>query len=230
METGSVPPERPEPGSGPQPQESPGGPQPPGSQPPPGPEQPAPGPPPAPPAPGPEAPPGPGGQPSYGGPVPPGGWEQPVGQPQWAGAELSGWWRRVGAYILDAIFTAILTWVGYGLVLAGSTGVGVTLIVIGVVVAFFYFPLTMMREGEYNGQSFGKQLLGIRVARDTGEQVTFGWALLRQFVVIYLLFQVVGGFLAGIPWIIDVLWPLWDRENRALHDMIVSSHVLRAGI
>jgi uncharacterized RDD family membrane protein YckC len=231
METGSVPPERPEPGSGPQPQESPGGPQPPGSQPPPGPEQPAPGPPPAPPAPGPEAPPGPGGQPSYGGPVPPGGWEQPVGeQPRWAGAELSGWWRRVGAYILDAIFTAILTWVGYGLVLAGSTGVGVTLIVIGVVVAFFYFPLTMMREGEYNGQSFGKQLLGIRVARDTGEQVTFGWALLRQFVVIYLLFQVVGGFLAGIPWIIDVLWPLWDRENRALHDMIVSSHVLRAGI
>jgi uncharacterized RDD family membrane protein YckC len=230
METGSVPPERPEPGSGPQPQESPGGPQPPGSQPPPGPEQPAPGPPPAPPAPGPEAPPGPGGQPSYGGPVPPGGWEQPVGQPQWAGAELSGWWRRVGAYILDAIFTAILTWVGYGLVLAGSTGVGVTLIVIGVVVAFFYFPLTMMREGEYNGQSFGKQLLGIRVARDTGEQVTFGWALLRQFVVIYLLFQVVGGFLAGIPWIIDVLWPLWDRENRALHDMIVSSHVVRAGI
>jgi uncharacterized RDD family membrane protein YckC len=230
METGSVPPERPEPGSGPQPQESPGGPQPPGSQPPPGPEQPAPGPPPAPPAPGPEAPPGPGGQPSYGGPVPPGGWEQPVGQPQWAGAELSGWWRRVGAYILDAIFTAILTWVGYGLVLAGSTGVGVTLIGIGVVVAFFYFPLTMMREGEHNGQSFGKQLLGIRVARDTGEQVTFGWALLRQFVVIYLLFQVVGGFLAGIPWIIDVLWPLWDRENRALHDMIVSSHVLRAGI
>jgi hypothetical protein len=57
--------------------------------------------------------------------------------------------------------------------------------------------------------------------------VTFGWALLRQFVVIYLLFQVVGGIAFGLPWLIDALWPLWDRENRALHDMIVKSHVVR---
>jgi uncharacterized RDD family membrane protein YckC len=39
---------------------------------------------------------------------------------------------------------------------------------------------------------------------------------------------VVGGFLLGIPWLIDVLWPLWDDENRALHDMIVKSHVVRS--
>ena len=54
----------------------------------------------------------------------------------------------------------------------------------------------------------------------------FGWALLRQFVVIDLLFQVVGGF-AIRPRILDFLWPLWDAENRALHDMIVKSHVVR---
>jgi uncharacterized RDD family membrane protein YckC len=147
---------------------------------------------------------------------------------EWAGAPLSGWWRRVGAYLLDAIFTAIVSWIGLGLLFGGSEVIGAILFVAGFVVAFLYFPLTMMREGEHNGQSFGKQILGIRVTRDDGQAVTFGWALLRQFVVIYLLFQVVGGFLFGLPWLIDVLWPLWDSTNRALHDMIVRSHVVHA--
>ena len=214
-----------------QPPDTPTGPQAPapgpaaGSAPqPPGPEQPPQGPAGAPqPPPGPEAPPG------SAGPVPPGGWQQPVAaQSQaWVGRELSGWWSRVGAYLLDAIFTSIVSWVGVGLIYGGSEVLGVILVLAGIVVAFLYFPLTMMREGENNGQSFGKQILGIRVIRDSGESISFGWALLRQFVVIYLLFSVVGGFLFGIPWLIDVLWPLWDSQNRALHDMIVSSHVVR---
>ena len=28
--------------------------------------------------------------------------------------------------------------------------------------------------------------------------------------------------------IVDYLWPLWDRENQALHDKIASTHVVRA--
>jgi uncharacterized RDD family membrane protein YckC len=177
-----------------------------------------------PPAFGPESP------PSYGGPAPPGGWERPVAtRPEaWARAPLSGWWRRVGAYILDAIFTSIVSWVGVTLIYAGSEATGVILVLAGLVVAFFYYPLTMMREGEHNGKSLGKQIVAIRVVRDDGQPVTFGFALLREFVVKYLLFSVVGGFVFGIPWLIDVLWPLWDDENRALHDMIVKSHVLEA--
>jgi uncharacterized RDD family membrane protein YckC len=189
----------------------------------------------APPAPGPESPrsygtPGPESPRSYGGPAPPGGWERPVAtQPEaWAGAPLSGWWRRVGAYILDAIFTSIVSWVGVTLIYAGSEATGAILVLAGLVVAFFYYPVTMMREGEHNGKTLGKQILAIRVVRDDGQPVTFGFALLREFVVKYLLFSVVGGFVFGIPWLIDVLWPLWDGENRALHDMIVRSHVLEA--
>jgi uncharacterized RDD family membrane protein YckC len=198
----------------------------PGEAPPPPPDQGQPPPPPgqAEPAPGPETP------STYGGPAPPGGWDQPVAtQPgTWAGVPLSSWWRRVGAYILDAIFTSLVSWVGVILIYAGSEVTGVILVLVGLVVAFFYYPVTMMREGEHNGKSLGKQVLGIRVVRDDGQQVNFGFALLREFVVEYLLFSVVGGFLFGIPWLIDVLWPLWDGENRALHDMIVKSHVVEA--
>jgi uncharacterized RDD family membrane protein YckC len=187
--------------------------------------------PPAPPEPGPAPqPPGPELPPGYGGPAPPGGWQQPVAAQSraWVGAPLAPWWSRVAAYILDAIFTAIVSWVGVALIFAGIEVAGALLVLAGVVVAFFYFPVTMMREGARNGQSLGKQLLGIRVVRDDGQAVGFGFALLRQFVVIYLLFTVVGGFLFGVPWLIDVLWPLWDSENRALHDMIVKSHVVEA--
>jgi uncharacterized RDD family membrane protein YckC len=144
------------------------------------------------------------------------------------GAQLSGWWRRVGAYILDAIFTAIVSWVGWGLILADSTAAGVILLFAGIAVAFLYYPLTMMREGPHNGQTWGKQVLGIRVVRDDGQTVGFGFAVLREFVVKYLLFAVVGGIAFGIPWLIDMLWPLWDSQNRALHDMIVKTHVVMA--
>jgi uncharacterized RDD family membrane protein YckC len=207
MESGTPPPERPRPdhpetaGSSPEPAPAPDA-----AQAPAGPESPAP--------------------PAQ---APPGGWQQevtPYHEP--AGRPLSGWWRRVGAYLIDWLLISILLSLGWYLLFTGSELIGGILAFIGLVLAFFYWPLTMAREGEQNGQSFGKQALGITVSRDTGEPVTFGWAILRQFVVIYLLFQVVGGIAFGLPWLIDILWPLWDRENRALHDMIVKSHVVHA--
>ncbi len=86
----------------------------------------------------------------------------------------------------------------------------------------------MMRAGEHNGQSWGKQILGIRVARDNGETVTSDGRFLREFVV--SLPVVPGGRrpLVRHPGIVNYLWPLWDDENRCLHDMIVKSHVVRA--
>ena len=99
---------------------------------------------------------------------------------------------------------------------------------VGLVAAFFYFPVTMMREGEHNGQILGQaDPRDSRGARQRSDR-HFGYALLREVVVRFLLFQVVGGLLFGIPWLVDVLWPLWDDENRCLHDMIVKSHVVRA--
>ena len=30
-----------------------------------------------------------------------------------------------------------------------------------------------------------------------------------------------------IPWLLNYLWPLWDKKNQALHDKIVSSYVVQ---
>jgi uncharacterized RDD family membrane protein YckC len=196
---------------------------------------PAGGTPPPPPPPGPQAPPagpqapptGPEAPPGAAAPPPPAGYTQPQ-PPAVAGRELASWGARVGAYLLDAVITLIPIWTGGILIAAGEGGIGALLFVLGLVAAFLYYPLTMSRGGENNGQTIGKQVVGIRVIRDNGQPFDFGQGLLREFAVKYLLFAVVGGFFFGIPWLLDVLWPLWDDQNRALHDMIVSTHVVRA--
>jgi uncharacterized RDD family membrane protein YckC len=159
----------------------------------------------------------------YVAPLPPGGMRQ-----AWTGAPLAGWWSRVGAQIIDWILGLAVLWIGEVLLITGKTGIGLAIMFVGLIVAFLYYPLTMMREGEQNGQTVGKQSLGIRVSRDDGQQVDFGFAVLREFVVKYLLFAVIGGIFLGIPWLLDVLWPLWDDNNEALHDKIVKTHVVRA--
>ena len=244
MESGPPTPDRPRDPESPGPDPGPQSPAPPPPGPPPGPQAPgpqAPGPQ-APPPPGPE---GPGGlpkappapeAPAYGGPVPPGGWEQPIGQAPhvFAGAELSGWWRRVGAQIIDSLILTVPVILIVILVVVVAAGSDVGAVVTGivttlayVVAVIFYAPVLMKRPGAHNGQTWGKQALEIRVVHDTGEEVTFGYAFLREVVVKYFLFGFIGSFFFSIPTIVNYLWPLWDDQNRCLHDMIVKSHVVR---
>jgi hypothetical protein len=42
-----------------------------------------------------------------------------------------------------------------------------------------------------------------------------------------LLFGIAGSLTGGLANLADVLWPLWDEENRALHDMIVDTRVIK---
>jgi uncharacterized RDD family membrane protein YckC len=215
--------------------------QPPPQQPPPGyqPPPPPPGQPPPPPgyAPAPEGPPG--GYPQAPpGQVPPGGWEQPpAAAPQvWAGAPLASWGSRVGAALLDGlvILGVVIALFAPGVValVADAEAFGIVLLVLGgigyLVLWVMYGAYFMARPGENNGQTLGKQWVGIRVVRDNGQPFDIGSGLMREFVVKSLLFGVVGSWFLYIPPLLDVLWPLWEDENRALHDLIVSSHVLSA--
>jgi uncharacterized RDD family membrane protein YckC len=86
----------------------------------------------------------------------------------------------------------------------------------------------MKRDGDRNGQDWGKQIVGIRVVKDDGQPVTFGFALLREVVVKGLLIGIVSNLTAGIAGLLDGLWPLWDNTNQALHDKVVSTHVIQA--
>jgi uncharacterized RDD family membrane protein YckC len=230
MERGSTPPGPPDPErpAGP---ETPQGPQ----APPPGPQAPPPGY--APPAPGPESAPG------YGGPVPPGGWQQPIARPTagWMGQPLASWGSRLGAWFIDWLVLLIPAVILFFVVVAGAWGIsgddnastgaviGATILYVLLmsVVVLLYAPLLMMRQGAANGQTLGKQVLGIRVVRDSGQPMSFGWAALREVVIKALAVGIASSIIPIIPWFLNYFWPLWDDQNRALHDMAASTHVVK---
>ena len=91
-----------------------------------------------------------------------------------------------------------------------------------------YAPVLMMRAGEHNGQTWGKQIVGIRVVRDNGQAFDFGYAHCARSSSRGSCSAIASALILVIPWLLDMLWPLWDDENRALHDMIVSTHVVRS--
>jgi uncharacterized RDD family membrane protein YckC len=72
------------------------------------------------------------------------------------------------------------------------------------------------------GQTLGNMAVGTRVVdARTGGPVTYAKALGR-WAAEFLLF-----ILFIVPWIIDILWPLWDRQKQTLHDKMAGTVVLR---
>jgi uncharacterized RDD family membrane protein YckC len=152
--------------------------------------------------------------------------------------ELSGWWRRVGAQIVDgvivgvgAIALLIAITAPFSIGFFAGDDIGVLSVAVGVllsilcisIVALLYAPAMMART---NGKTVGRMATGIRVVRASGEPMTFGFAMLREVAVKALLFGIAGTITAGIANLLDVLWPLWDEENRALHDFIVNTRTV----
>lgn len=125
------------------------------------------------------------------------------------GREFAGWGERFLAALID------------GLILV----VGIIGLFIGGYLILAYF---MGREGPNNGQTPGKQALGITVVREDGQPWNFGTAFLREFVIKGLLFGTVGSFFLWIPTLLDGLWPLWDERKQALHDKLATSYVVKA--
>jgi uncharacterized RDD family membrane protein YckC len=69
------------------------------------------------------------------------------------------------------------------------------------------------------GQNPGKAVVGLRVIRTNGDAVTTGGMLVRGL----------AGFAAGlIPFFVDELWILWDKDAQTLHDKIVNTVVVKA--
>jgi len=92
------------------------------------------------------------------------------------------------------------------------------------VAALLYAPVMMACT---NGKTLGRMACNIRVVRASGEPITFGFAVLREVVVKWFLFGIAGALTGGIAQLLDYLWPLWDEQNRCLHDIIVDTRVVR---
>jgi uncharacterized RDD family membrane protein YckC len=180
--------------------------------------------------------------PGYGPPPPPGA-GGPIAPPFEANAMgryvLASWLSRVGAQLIDGLiigagalilFLPIGAALGIGAANDSDTGVGAAIVgllfwvVCVTIIAFLYAPILMART---NGKTLGRMAMNIRVVRTSGEPVTFWFAFLREVVVKSFLFGFISSITFGLASVLDLLWPLWDEENRALHDFIVSTRVVK---
>lgn len=92
--------------------------------------------------------------------------------------------------------------------------VQMTGMVIGIVINAIYHTFFMIRT---NGQTPGKQLLGIRVVKKDGTPITIGDALLRN---------VIGYWVSAIVFYLGYFWANFDSENQAWHDKIAGTVVV----
>ena len=180
--------------------------------------------------------------PGYGTPPPPGA-GGPVATPAYGEVMgryvLASWLSRVGAQLIDGLiivvgalipFLPISAAIGIGASadsdagLAAAIGAALLWIACIAVIALLYAPLLMART---NGKTLGRMVMNIRVVRTSGEPITFWFAMLREVGVKTILVSLAGTFTFGLAGILDSLWPLWDEENRALHDFIVSTRVVK---
>lgn len=170
--------------------------------------------------------------PAYGAPAYAGYGAYPVRPP------YSGWWRRFGGYLLDALILGIPGGIINAAVqamvpketdvctdfdgdrylceqpTAGGTVVillvGLALFVAGVVYYAYFNGKT--------GQTIGKKAVGIAVVdRYTGAPIGVGRAVGRYF----------GAILSGIVCGLGYLWAAWDDEKQTWHDKMVNSVVVR---
>jgi uncharacterized RDD family membrane protein YckC len=190
---------------------------------PPAPERPAP-------APGYASPPPPG----AGGPVAPAAHGGMMGR-----YVLASWGSRVGAQLIDGViigvgalilFLPIGAALGAGFAADSDAGVGAAIlglllwVLCVTVIALLYAPVLMART---NGKTLGRMVTNIRVVRTSGEPITFGFAMLREVAVKAIGFGIAGSLTFGLANLVDYLWPLWDEENRCLHDFIVNTRVVK---
>jgi len=170
------------------------------------------------------------------------------------GQRLASYWQRVGAFIIDAIITGILSAIvaGWALYRAMAPFIDQVssavennnptalqglatdfdfkyLLVFSLLSAAVYLAYHVFFLSR-TGATPGKAVLGISVRlRERPGVITPGQAARRTALQAGL--AVLGniplvGTLASVGSLLDLLWPAWDDKKQALHDKIAATNVV----
>jgi uncharacterized RDD family membrane protein YckC len=159
---------------------------------------------------------------------------------------LAHWWPRVWATLLDGL---IISPVNIALALSfhlftvthqlDANGTSVPrlqthpfVFLLFALVFVLYTVILTCRAGEHNGQTLGKQRLGLRIIRNDGKPVDIQTALVREGLVktlpgvigsVSALLSVATSFFS----LLDDLWPIPGKNNQAIHDLAAETHVVQ---
>ena len=135
----------------------------------------------------------------------------------------------LAVFVIALVFSLIIVLSDDTEPLADNSGTIVSVLVavslgsLAVFAAYVIWWLFTLRRG----QTPGKQLVGIRVIKSNGEITGWGYTFLRELVIKGLVGGFLSGMSAGIYWVVDHLWPLFDSDRQALHDKMLDTLVVQ---
>jgi uncharacterized RDD family membrane protein YckC len=157
----------------------------------------------------------------YQAPPPPPQYGQPYGYPASelppGMPPLADWGQRATAFILDNGVAIAAGWI------AGGTRGNTIDVVFGLtgMAGLVWAVLNAVRAGR-EGQSYGKRVMGIRLARlADGQPIGAGLGFLRLFLNWILWVACI------LPGVLNLLWPLWDRKHQTWSDKVAKSVVVK---
>ncbi len=143
--------------------------------------------------------------------------EQELKQTPSVSLQIAGFLNRGKAQVIDTfmIYLPIMYLMTYGIL--GSKEAlwssiwapSVAVSLYGIIVAIFIAK---------KGQTPGKKAYNLWIVRENGKNVTFFFALLRFFIFL----------LSGVSFL-GLLMPLWRKDKKALHDILLKTIVLQKG-
>ncbi len=129
---------------------------------------------------------------------------------------------RCGALLVD--YTVLAGIAAFATLLArmfggGSRTAGATVMEFGLVIALVVALLDFLVLPGFTGWTLGKWATGLRIERRDGARLNFAYALLRHTV----------GYLVSLLTLgLGFLLAAFNREGRALHDILADTVVVRA--
>jgi uncharacterized RDD family membrane protein YckC len=131
------------------------------------------------------------------------------------GGEKIGFWRRTGAYIIDAVGLIVLAQILTTLTGGGSATFDTGPSGLSFVIDTAYFIGLWVY---WNGQTLGMKALGIKVVKTDGSALTLSTAIIRY----------IGLIISFVVLAIGVIWVAFDANKQGWHDKIAGTYVVKA--
>jgi len=136
-------------------------------------------------------------------------------------AEYAGFWRRVGAQVIDSFILNVVVFFGAFVMGVGAGITGIVepsaLTVLGGLLAGVLPVVYFVWFWARTGATPGKLALGLRVIGPDGQPPTGVQSFIRY------LGYIPSSLVLGLGY----LWMLWEPEKRCWHDLMSGTHVIR---
>lgn len=136
----------------------------------------------------------------------------------------ASWVSRALAAVIDALVLSAATAIVLAPALLSGRDTDLVAVPVLLIAAAAYYPLTMRAAG----QTWGKRVARIRVARVDGKPLDAGTIVVRDVVGKTLIFTVLAVIALFVPTLVNFFWPLFDSRKQALHDKMANTLVVRA--